>query len=134
MNPKATIIVADDNVGVRSAIERLLRTSGYRVLEAENGYGVLRHLALEDAALVITDMLMPEMEGVETIRILRKVYPAIKIIAISGGGLNSSIGYLDLARTLGAHAVFAKPLQPEKLLAAISKLLQPPEAAPPAKT
>jgi CheY-like chemotaxis protein len=123
MNQQSTIILADDDVAVRSALARLLQVSGYRVLEAENGHGVLVHLAQEPTALVITDMLMPEMEGAETIRLIRDSYPEVKIIAISGGGLNPPTDYLNLARTLGADATFAKPTPSGELLAAIAKLV-----------
>ena len=124
-SPKATIILADDDTLLRAALGRLLQHSGYRILEAENGLGVLRHLADESAALVITDMLMPEMEGVETIKVVRRNHPAVKIIAISAGGLISAEDYLSLARGLGADATLAKPVLARELLATIARLLTP---------
>jgi YesN/AraC family two-component response regulator len=73
--------------------------------------------------LVITDIIMPEKEGLETIFELRKKYPGIKIIAISGGGRISPDGYLPSAKLLGADMVFQKPLIPKEFIAAVSKLL-----------
>ena len=126
MNQQATIILAEDDAALRAALARLLELSGYRVLEAENGHGVLLHLTRESAELLITDMLMPEMEGAETIREVRRSYPAVKIIAISGGGLNPPMGYLTLAQALGADATLAKPVQGKELLAAIATLTAKP--------
>src|SRR3954471_18006657 len=110
MNQQATIILADDDVALRAALARLLVLSGYKVLEADDGNGVLLHLTRELAALLITDMLMPGMEGAETISAVRRGYPGVKIIAISGGGLNPPMDYLSLARALGANATFVKPV------------------------
>jgi CheY-like chemotaxis protein len=122
MNQKATIILAEDDAALRTALARLLQHAGYKVLEAEDGHGVLLHLTRESAQLLITDMLMPRMEGAETITAVRRGYPEVKIIAISGGGLNPPMDYLTLARALGANATFVKPVQASELLAAIASL------------
>ena len=70
---------------------------------------------------------MPEMEGAETITLVRRSYPAVKIIAISAGGINSSEDYLSLARALGADATLGKPVLASELLATIARLLTLPE-------
>jgi CheY-like chemotaxis protein len=126
MNQRATIILADDDEPLRAALARLLVVSGYKVLEAADGNGVLLHLTRELAGLLITDMLMPGMEGAETISTVRRAYPGVKIIAISGGGLNPPMDYLSLARALGANATFVKPAPAVELLAAIVRLTAQP--------
>jgi CheY-like chemotaxis protein len=91
------------------------------VAQAPNGRLALQHMEQQPAQVVVTDMLMPDMDGVETILALRRVYPDVKIIAISGGGINSAENYLTIARTLGTHKVFDKPFDPLELLKAIQE-------------
>src|SRR5947208_2928258 len=93
----ARIIVIDDEESVRLAVTRLLRAEGHEVLEAEDGAVGLRLYEEKPAALVITDIVMPEQEGMETIFKLMKKNPRPKIIAISGRDED----WLDIARKLG---------------------------------
>jgi CheY-like chemotaxis protein len=119
----ARILLIEDDEPLRKTLGRLFLRSGYEVAEAENGRTALQEMARQPADLVITDLIMPEVEGVETIRSLRRQYPGIKIIAMSGGGRSSAEGYLRIAQNLGAQRVLAKPLTPWELLEAIRELL-----------
>ena len=83
----------------------------------------LRCMAQQPADLVVTDMIMPEMEGVETILSLRRQYPGIRIIAISGGGRSSAETYLKIARLLGTQRVMTKPLGPREFIDAIRAVI-----------
>jgi CheY-like chemotaxis protein len=91
------------------------------MMEAENGASALEAMSLRNADVVVVDMIMPVMGGNETISLLRRLYPATKIIAISGGGLSSE--HLRNARTHGAERCLAKPFDSVELLGAIHDLL-----------
>lgn len=114
------VLVVDDDPGVRDVIRSMLESSGYSVLLAANGKEAMRLLRTERADLILTDLVMPEQEGIETIKTLRREYPEIKVIAMSGafGG-----DYLRIAAYLGAHATLAKPIQMDKLLKLVSETL-----------
>ncbi len=103
-----------------------LAESGHVVLETWNGVEGLKFIRSAAPDLVITDILMPEMEGVEFLMELRALRTKVKIIAISGGGWQSSRDYLHVARLLGAHKVLAKPFAAEALLGAVDELLSAP--------
>jgi hypothetical protein len=117
----ARIVVADDEPGVRSFLRLVLESSGYEVIEAANGRQALEKARAGGVDLVITDLVMPEQEGLETIRALRKDASDIGIIAISGalGGQ-----FLEVARWLGAQAVLRKPVSAELLLAKVAEVLK----------
>jgi CheY-like chemotaxis protein len=119
--PSQCVLVVDDDPGVRDVIRSMLEAAGYTVLMAENGKEAIRLLKTERADLILTDLVMPEQEGIETIKTLRREYPEIKVIAMSGafGG-----DYLRIASYLGAHATLAKPIQMEKLLALVRETLE----------
>jgi PAS domain S-box-containing protein len=115
-----TILVVDDEPGIRHLLRKLLTSVSYRVLEAENGREALRQVATSKVDLVIMDLAMPELEGVETIQALRRVLPQLKIIAISGQFAGPM---LRVAEHLGAEASVAKPIQPDELLDAVARLI-----------
>ena len=102
-------------------LRAMLEGAGYRVGEAENGLAALHHPELESFDLAITDLIMPEQEGIETIRELRRAYPAKKILAISGF---DGAQYLEAARMLGADATLAKPFKQQQLLNELNQLLK----------
>ena len=112
-----TILVIDDDEAVRYAISRVARQAGFAVALAANGEEGLDLLDRVSPALVITDLIMPEKEGLETIRELRQRRPDLPIIAISGGGRLVGRDFLDVARKLGAQEALAKPFEPEDLVA-----------------
>ena len=119
----ARILIIDDEDLVRFTLRQILERTGHEVLEAENGrQGIALHRA-SPADVIITDIIMPEQEGVETIIELRRDYPAVEIIAVSGGGRIGSREYLELARKFGARHVFAKPFDQRELLRAVDETL-----------
>ncbi len=119
----AHILIIDDDVQMRSMLRQMLEREGYEVEEANNGKVALRAYKENPADLVITDIIMPEKEGLEIIRELRKDYPDVKVIAISGGGHISPDEYLHLAKAFGAQCVFAKPFERRELIEAVQELI-----------
>jgi DNA-binding response OmpR family regulator len=117
------ILVIDDDEIIRSLLRDLLERDGYDVMEAENGKTGLKLVRENGADLVITDLIMPEREGIETIRELRRDFSDVKIIAISGGGTIGPETYLQMAKSMGAHRVFGKPFNLEEMSEAIRELL-----------
>jgi DNA-binding response OmpR family regulator len=118
-----TILIIDDEPGIRNVFTQKLAREGYEVLEAENGKEGFA-LCLEHLPdLVITDIVMPEKEGIETIMDLKWQFPEVKIIAISGRGLDGPDSYLDFAESTGALQTFTKPINWPKLLMAIKEIL-----------
>lgn len=123
MTPR--VLVVDDDDQVRKALKILMESTGYAAVTAGNGREALRTVGEIAVDLVITDLFMPEAEGLETIGQLKKEHPKIKIIAISGGWRDVGAGtVLTMAGFLGADAVFAKPVDNGELLGAVGKLLQ----------
>jgi CheY-like chemotaxis protein len=120
----AKILVIDDEDDVRAVVRGVLESAGHDVRVASNGTRGLEALRMASVELVITDILMPEREGIETIRDIRQEFPAVRIIAMSGGGrrLKSTTHFLT-ASALGAHAVLSKPFGPEVLLNAVDAAL-----------
>jgi PAS domain S-box-containing protein len=119
--PAARILVVDDEEGVRSLLRAVLEDGGYQVSEAAEGKEAIRRALSEPVELVITDLVMPGQEGIETIQVLRRRVPEVGIIAISGafGGQ-----FLATAKILGADAVLDKPVSAELLLAKVGEVLK----------
>ncbi len=117
------ILVIDDEEMVRDMLRQTLEYAGYEVLEASEGEIGLRLFYSHRPALVITDILMPGREGIETIRELRKKAPEAKIIAISGGGRVSKQDFLPVAQSFGAVKTLAKPFERHELLDAVRAVL-----------
>jgi two-component system response regulator (stage 0 sporulation protein F) len=113
----ATILVIDDQEPIRSLLRRALEGAGHEVLEASNGRLGLELYRERSADLIITDIVMPEMDGLALLLELTRSLLNIKVIAISGG--LESEGPLNVAKLLGARQTFQKPLDMEKLLSAI---------------
>ena len=124
------ILVIDDDLQTRDVLRQMLERAGYDVVEAPNGRAGLQHYQATAIDLIITDILMPEQDGLETIQELRRLAPAAKIIAISGGGQTGLLDLLPIAAKLGAQCTLRKPLRRQELLEAVRQLLQRPEAAP----
>ena len=109
---------------MRRFVAHALEKQGHVLSEAADGAEALRILAERPIDLVITDLLMPETDGIETIMELRRLYPATKIIAISGGGeYQSGRGFLRAAESLGADRTLTKPFEWTQLLPAVEALL-----------
>jgi two-component system, chemotaxis family, chemotaxis protein CheY len=116
------ILLIDDNDLIRKMMSRMLASGGYEVQEAANGKVGVACYRKQRSDVVITDILMPEQEGLETIRKLRDVDPKVKIIAISGADEDRA-RYLDLAVKLGARRTLQKPFTLDDLLTAVGKVL-----------
>lgn len=119
----AQILVIDDDDQVRTLFRMILERAGYQVEEAADGRSGARKFRENPADLIITDIIMPEQEGIQTILELRRDFPDVKIIAISGGGTTPSGTYLDLANRLGARRTFSKPIKRQQLLDAVEQVL-----------
>ena len=119
------ILVIDDEDGVRRTICENLEACGFEVLQATDGEA---GMALIDPAhlpkILITDLIMPRQEGIQTISMIRKSFPSIKIVAISGGGRVKAGDYLRMAKNMGADLIFAKPLDLDELEKAVIALAQ----------
>ena len=121
------IVIIDDEEAIRRLLRIALERAGYEVETASEGNAGLRSCRESKTDLVITDLVMPEKEGIETIQELRRVYPDIKIIAISGGGQISPVSYLSIAERIGANRTFEKPIDTKALVAAVGELLGEPD-------
>jgi len=112
------ILVVDDNSIMREALTAVLGNAGYAVSQASNGNAAIAYAREHPVGLLITDLVMPEQEGIETIQHFVKGFPHIPIIAVSG-----MPEYLPMAKALGAAAVLEKPVTRAKLLEAVRKLI-----------
>ena len=121
----ATILLVDDDELFRITVEQMLLKLGHGVVAASNGKEALRIYDCRTTQIVLTDLIMPDMEGLELIRELRQRDPYLKLIAMSGGGRNSADVYLPIAQTLGAVQTLVKPFSIEQLAASIQAILEP---------
>jgi DNA-binding response OmpR family regulator len=120
------ILLVDDDEGVRRFMHRTLAQAGYEVEDAANGELAVHAYRRRPSDLVITDIVMPDKEGLQTVRELRSLNPPAKIIAISGGGLGRAADYLEMAVRFGAARVLSKPFTSQELLAAVVTVLAAP--------
>jgi DNA-binding response OmpR family regulator len=123
------ILVIDDDDLVRRTVAKILRSDGHEVVCAGDGIAGMRVFREQAPELVVTDIIMPEREGIETILAIRRENPKVKIIAISGGGQFGEVEVLKMAQLLGADDVIAKPFRAEELLSRISTREPAPAAA-----
>jgi DNA-binding response OmpR family regulator len=119
----AHILIIDDEEGMRSLLVKALVQEGHAVREAPDGRVAMKSISSLTPDLIITDLLMPEKEGIETIVDVRKKYPAIKIIAMSGGLRHGKFDLLGLAAKVGADRTLAKPFSIFAMLATVKELL-----------
>lgn len=119
----ARILVVDDEDDVRYALVQALATAGHDCVEASDGELALRRIADSDVELVVTDLLMPNREGLETIMEIRANRADIKIIAISGGGRVRNVEFLEAAKRLGADAYLRKPFRLAELTRTVDECL-----------
>jgi len=115
------ILIIDDDVAVRTTVRHLLERAGYQIVEAGDGREGSR--MLDGVDLVITDLLMPEVDGVDLLGMIRREGRTVPVIAMSGGGKVDSKSYLDVAKALGAFATIAKPFELEHLLSTVRDAL-----------
>ena len=122
--PSCSILVVDDEPGIRELLCLMLEASGYTVMAAEDGFQAPKILAANPIQVVITDLLMPERDGLEFITEVRKSFPDVKIIAMSGGGHIARDSYLRIAKNFGAHFLLEKPFSQAGVLGAIETVLK----------
>jgi DNA-binding response OmpR family regulator len=117
---KGRILLADDDAAVRGFLRRVLASSGYEVTEVADGKQATTAICQQPFDLVITDLVMPEQEGLETIAQIRKQFPSMRIIAMSGafGGR-----FLQVGERLGANATLTKPVHPQELIATVERVI-----------
>ena len=117
------ILLIDDDQKLRRTLRRVLESAKHEVLEAAEGRTGIKLFQEHSPALVITDVIMPEQEGIETIVELRRRFPGTKIIAISGSGAAGRLDFLHEAQQLGADLTLRKPIRAADLVSAVSTLL-----------
>ncbi len=118
-----TILLIDDDPLVAFTVERMLEGGGFTVIRAADGEKGLKILKSETVDLIITDIIMPVKEGIETIHEIREYDAKLPVIAVSGGGHGSGGNYLRRAQALGATEVLAKPFDQDDLLGAVKRCL-----------
>jgi two-component system, chemotaxis family, chemotaxis protein CheY len=120
----ARILVIDDDADVRATVRRTLESRGHTVELADDGSLGIASLAQHAPDLVITDVFMPRQDGIETLRELRKAFPKLKVIAMSGGSGNGLINLLEDMELLGANRAIPKPFTPKELMEAVDTVLR----------
>jgi CheY-like chemotaxis protein len=118
------ILLVDDDESFRNMLHKTLERAGYQVEDAPNGQAALEVYQQRPSDLIITDLVMPEREGLETILELRRLYPSVKIIAMSGGGRINAKNDLIMAKKLGAKQTLAKPFSHQEILDVVAQVLQ----------
>ena len=118
----AHILLIDDDDAIRGMVRITLEHTGHTVTEAADGREGLQQLRGRAPDLVITDLIMPEKEGLEVMMEARKTHPSLRFIAMSGAGRRGS-DYLRVAKYLGAKCILSKPFTPEQLMAEVNRLL-----------
>jgi CheY-like chemotaxis protein len=124
--PACSILVVDDEPGIRELLALMLEGAGHTVVAAEDGLQAPKLLEAHKIDVVITDLLMPERDGLEFITEVRKKHPDVKIIAMSGGGRIARDSYLRIAKNFGAHLLLEKPFNQSSVLAAVESVLTMP--------
>jgi len=120
----ARILIIDDESQIRSMLRLMLERVGYEIAEAPDGIEGIRQYRENPADLIITDLIMPNKDGIGMIIDLKKEFPKVKIIAMSGGGVNRPEGYLDGAKKLGATRTLTKPIDRDEMLKAVKDTLK----------
>lgn len=118
----ARVMVIDDDEVVRMTLTLVLEKAGHDVIAADDGRKGMALFKMNPTDVVLTDIYMPNQEGLATIMALRSAYPAVKVVAISGGGANAGLDVLPVAEALGADRALRKPISPKDLIATIAEL------------
>jgi CheY-like chemotaxis protein len=120
-----SILVVDDEDQIRQLIRETLEQAGYHITEACDGKEALQQYRLAPADLVIMDILMPNQDGLETTVALRREFPDVRVIVITGGSdMIGMLNFLDVAKMLGAHSTLQKPFEMKALLDTVQAELQ----------
>lgn len=126
----STVLLIDDEKSILEVMGSSLSKAGYTVLSAGNGDKGLELLRSESVDAVVTDIIMPEKEGIETIIEIRAMAKDLPILAISGGGRTRQMHFLEMSRNFGADRVLQKPFKPSDLIAELDDLLKKSRTAP----
>lgn len=118
-NAKQTVLVVDDDESMRTLLRRMLERTGFTVITATNGQDGMERFTQQPVDIVVTDMMMPVLDGVELIRVLRAKWPQVRIVAISG----VEYPYLRLAVSYGARATLRKPVASAELVETLNRVL-----------
>jgi CheY-like chemotaxis protein len=116
------ILIIDDDALFRGVISRALKAQGHQTVIALDGVDALKTIRHETFDLIITDLFMPNKEGLEVIQEIRALLPVIPILAVSSDGLAGYTSFLKVALAFGANAALRKPFSPEQLLESIKGL------------
>jgi CheY-like chemotaxis protein len=116
------VLIVDDNADGRESLRVLLELSGYEAATAGDGAQALDMMRAAPADVVVTDIFMPTKDGVETIVAIRKEFPSVPIIAMSGAA-SYTVDYLSVARELGAERILRKPFETQQLLDTLKQVL-----------
>jgi YesN/AraC family two-component response regulator len=116
------ILIVDDEPMIREGLKVSLDMEGHKTATAADGNEAMKMVGLTKPQLIITDIIMPESDGIEVICNVKESNPEIKILAISGGGRISAKDHLKIAKQLGATGILAKPFSTEELICEINKL------------
>ena len=120
----ARILVIDDDNHIRETVRRVLEARGHNVRVVEDGADGIDSIAESAPDLVITDIFMPGQDGIETLVELRKAFPKLKVIVMSGGDSSGVMNLLEDAKLLGANRTLPKPFKPEELMEAVDTVLR----------
>ena len=123
----AQILVVEDTPEVRRTLRRMLETEGHTITEAGNGQEAIEQLRAGPVDLIITDVLMPEKDGIELLRQIPEIYPGLPVIAMSGGGrqLPATVA-LSLSKAFGAQHTLYKPFRKPELIRLVEGILSHP--------
>jgi DNA-binding response OmpR family regulator len=119
------ILVVDDNTSMREAVCEMLQHAGYETVSVESGWLAAPIHRSDPVDLIITDLFMPDTDGLEIIYQFRNEFPTVKIIAVSGGGSRGLVELLAVAKKMGAHRALMKPFSFEELIGAVEEVLGP---------
>ncbi|HEU5220301.1 MAG TPA: response regulator [Gemmatimonadales bacterium] len=119
---KSILLVDDDDLS-RGAVHKMLERAGFQVYSTGDGQGAIDRYRETPSDLVITDLIMPDIDGLEVIQQLRRLNPAVRVLAISGGGRVEAEEYLSVARKFGAVEVLSKPFTGQELKKAVESAL-----------
>lgn len=117
------ILIADDDFEIRDSLQKLLQLKGHEVELAKDGLEACKALDADHFDMMVTDIVMPNQEGLESIMQARQKHPGLHLIAMSGGGTARTENYLRMAMTFGAEAIFMKPFSPREMLEKVDELL-----------
>lgn len=119
----AKILIADDDPEILKFLTTILTLEGHQIKAVADGEMAVQAAAKEKFDLIITDIIMPNKEGIETIMEIKEMSPTMRILAISGGGRQGRMDFLRMAEMVGAYEVLAKPFEPRDLLKKIEACL-----------